>query len=96
MQLDCIAVLKEGVEWEEVYTLAHTIAMNGLLSIGILKGIPHKILEARTSTAFMPHGLGHFLGMDTHNVDNNPNKDEKTCFLNILECAEVFQPEVWL
>ncbi|KAK6203875.1 hypothetical protein LQW54_008682 [Pestalotiopsis sp. IQ-011] len=76
MQLNCIAVLREGVEWEDVHTLAHTIAIDGLLSIGILKGDPFKILEARTSTAFMPHGLGHFLGMDTHDVGGNPNKDE--------------------
>ncbi|KAF7534789.1 hypothetical protein G7054_g5901 [Neopestalotiopsis clavispora] len=84
MQLSCIAALKEGVEWEQIHILAHTIAIDGLLSIGILRGDPQKILEARTSTAFMPHGLGHFLGMDTHDVGGKPNKDERDLLFKYL------------
>lgn len=76
MQVGCIAALKEGLEWEDAHILAHTIAIDGLLSIGLLQGDPQKILEARTSAAFMPHGLGHFLGMDTHDVGGKPTKDE--------------------
>lgn len=73
MQNDCIAMLKEGVEWDQVHLLAHKIAIDGLLSLGVLKGDRKEILEARTSAAFLPHGLGHYLGMDTHDTGGHPN-----------------------
>ncbi|KAI1102000.1 peptidase M24, structural domain-containing protein [Jackrogersella minutella] len=73
MQTDCIAKLKEGVSWDEVHLLAHKVAIDGLLSLGVLKGNREEILQARTSAAFLPHGLGHYLGMDTHDTGGHPN-----------------------
>ncbi|KAK3322860.1 putative Xaa-Pro aminopeptidase [Apodospora peruviana] len=73
MQLDCIAALKEGVLWDDVHLLAHKIAIDGLLALGILKGDKDEILASRTSVAFFPHGLGHYLGMDTHDTGGNAN-----------------------
>lgn len=73
MQLECIAALKEGVLWDDVHLLAHKIAIDGLLELGILKGDKDEILANRTSVAFFPHGLGHYLGMDTHDTGGNPN-----------------------
>ncbi|KAL8298937.1 hypothetical protein RB597_007525 [Gaeumannomyces tritici] len=74
MQLESIAMLKEGVLWEDVHTHAHRVAIEGLLSAGVLRGgTVDEILKARTSTAFLPHGLGHYLGMDTHDTGGNPN-----------------------
>lgn len=81
MQKDCTDMLKEGVLWDDVHLLAHKIAIDGLLSIGILKGDKDEILKARTSVAFFPHGLGHYLGMDTHDTGGNPNySDADTIF----------------
>jgi Xaa-Pro dipeptidase len=81
MQKDTTAILKAGIDWDEAHLLAHKIAIDGLLSLGILKGDKDEILKARTSAAFFPHGLGHYLGMDTHDVGGNPNpKDPDTLF----------------
>ena len=77
MQKACIDVLKEGVLWDDVHVLAHQIAIDGLLEAGILKGDKDEILKARTSAAFLPHGLGHYLGMDTHDTGGNPNFADK-------------------
>jgi Xaa-Pro aminopeptidase len=77
MQKECISVLKEGVVWDDVHLLAHKIAIDGLLEAGILKGDKDEILKARTSAAFLPHGLGHYLGMDTHDTGGNPNFGDK-------------------
>ncbi|KAJ4213343.1 hypothetical protein NW759_011185 [Fusarium solani] len=74
MQEACIASLKEGVLWDDLHVLAHKIAIDGLLALGILKGDKDEILAERISTAFMPHGLGHFLGMDTHDTCGQPNE----------------------
>lgn len=70
-------MLKAGVSWDEVHLLAHKVAIDGLLSLGILKGDKEEILKARTSVAFFPHGLGHYLGMDTHDTGGHPNYEDK-------------------
>ena len=81
MQTECIAMLKEGVRWDDVHALAHRIAIRGLLKLGILRGSEDELFEKRVSVAFFPHGLGHYLGMDTHDTGGNPNyEDNDTMF----------------
>ncbi|KAK5989670.1 putative Xaa-Pro aminopeptidase [Cladobotryum mycophilum] len=77
MQHECIGIIKAGMRWEDAHVLAHKIAIEGLLSLGILKGDKDEIFEARISQAFFPHGLGHYLGMDTHDTGGNPNREDK-------------------
>lgn len=84
MQKDTTAILKAGVVWDDVHLLAHKIAIDGLLSLGILKGDKDEILKARTSAAFFPHGLGHYLGMDTHDVGGNPSPKDPDTFFRYL------------
>ncbi|PSK33947.1 hypothetical protein B9Z65_8273 [Elsinoe australis] len=72
MQNECMDMLQGGVQWEDVHTKAHTVAIDGLLRLGILKGDPSneadkkELFDSRVSTCFLPHGLGHYLGMNTH------------------------------
>ncbi|KAL1888352.1 hypothetical protein Cpir12675_006207 [Ceratocystis pirilliformis] len=81
MQLECIDMLKEGVLWDDVHLHAHKVAIEGLHDLGVLRGDKAAILDARTSVAFFPHGLGHYLGMDTHDTGGNPNySDSDTMF----------------
>ncbi|CAG8321850.1 unnamed protein product [Penicillium salamii] len=76
MQEKCISVLKEEVLWDDVHLLTHRVAIEGLLSLGILKGDGWDIFHTRTSAAFLPHGIGHFLGMDTHDTGGRPEQSE--------------------
>ncbi|CAK7230702.1 hypothetical protein SBRCBS47491_007676 [Sporothrix bragantina] len=81
MQLECIGLLKEGVLWDDVHVHAHKVAIDGLLALGIFKGDKEAILRDRTSVAFFPHGLGHYLGMDTHDTGGHANyADTDTMF----------------
>ncbi|KAM0428510.1 hypothetical protein ACHAPT_006870 [Fusarium lateritium] len=84
MQMECIAMIKAGVMWEAVHLLAHEIAVEGLLQLDILKGTKADILSAQTSLAFFPHGLGHFLGLDTHDVGGNSNFDDENKYFRYL------------
>ncbi|KAL9131116.1 MAG: hypothetical protein Q9217_000878 [Psora testacea] len=77
MQEACFKLLKAGVKWEDVHVLAHEVAVEGLLSIGLLKGDKKDIMDKRTSVAFFPHGLGHYLGLDTHDTGGNPNYEDQ-------------------
>ena len=70
-------LIKGGVIWDHLHLRAHQIAIEGLLALGILKGDAQEILDARTSVAFFPHGLGHYLGMDTHDTGGNANPKDK-------------------
>ncbi|KAJ5888812.1 hypothetical protein N7495_008853 [Penicillium taxi] len=77
MQSESIDVLKEGVLWDDVHALAHRVAIRGLLKLGILRGTEEELFEKRVSVAFFPHGLGHYLGMDTHDTGGNPNYEDE-------------------
>jgi Xaa-Pro dipeptidase len=77
MQHVCTNMLKEGILWDDVHLAAHKIAIEGLLSLGILQGSKEDILKSRTSVAFFPHGLGHYLGMDTHDTGGHADYADK-------------------
>ncbi|KAL8753086.1 MAG: hypothetical protein Q9199_005285, partial [Rusavskia elegans] len=74
MQSAALALLKPTVKWETLHTRAHEIATQGLLDLGILRnGTAEELMKERISVAFFPHGLGHYLGMDTHDTGGNPD-----------------------
>lgn len=77
MQDECIGMLKEGVRWDDVHAHAHRVAIKGLLKLGILKGDEEELFAKRVSVAFFPHGLGHYLGMDTHDTGGYPNYEDE-------------------
>jgi Xaa-Pro dipeptidase len=73
MQEDCITLLKPGARFLDLNLLAQRIAIDGLLKLGLLhNGTREEILIAGTHTAFFPHGLGHHVGLDVHDVSGVP------------------------
>lgn len=77
MQTQCMGMIKAGVTWEDVHSRAHEVAIDGLRRLGILTGEDKKeIFDSRVSTVFFPHGLGHYLGMDTHDCGGNANYED--------------------
>ena len=65
---------------------AHTVAAEGLRELGILEKdlTTEKILESKITCRFFPHGLGHYLGMDTHDVGGNANYEDPNEFFAYL------------
>lgn len=81
MQSACFKLLKANVLWEDVHEHAHWVAIRGLKEAGILVGDEQEIFDKRISVAFFPHGLGHYLGMDTHDTGGHANyEDPDTMF----------------
>ncbi|KAI4094640.1 MAG: hypothetical protein LQ344_002111 [Seirophora lacunosa] len=91
MQAAAFALLKAGVRWETLHLRAHEVAIAGLLRIGILRdGTPEELLRERVSAAFFPHGLGHYLGMDTHDTGGGADYgDQDTMFRYLRIRGEV-------
>jgi Xaa-Pro dipeptidase len=78
MQKECLRGLKANALWDDVHAQAHRIAISGLLGLGILRGgTPEEIFDARTSVAFFPHGLGHYLGLEVHDTGGDANYADK-------------------
>ncbi|KAB2571412.1 putative Xaa-Pro aminopeptidase [Lasiodiplodia theobromae] len=73
MQTECIDAIRPGARYLDIHYLAHRILIDGLLELGILhNGTPEDIFDAGTSLAFLPHGLGHHLGLEVHDVSDVP------------------------
>ncbi|KAL2074753.1 hypothetical protein VTL71DRAFT_8532 [Oculimacula yallundae] len=69
MQEECIEMVKPGADYRDINARAHDIATRGLMNLGLLHdGSYEEIRAASASVAFLPHGLGHYLGLETHDV----------------------------
>ncbi|EQL02637.1 Peptidase M24, structural domain protein [Ophiocordyceps sinensis CO18] len=69
MQEECIARVRPGAVYYHLHLHAAAVALTGLLQLGILRGHRDDIARAGTVAAFFPHGLGHHVGLEVHDVD---------------------------
>ena len=60
--------VRPGVSWTDMHLLAERVQLEHLKSAGLIKGDIDQMMEARLGALFMPHGLGHMIGLDTHDV----------------------------
>ena len=67
--LAAIDAIKPGIKFREVHFIAAKVIIEGLIKAGIMKGNADEALKAEAHTLFMPHGLGHMMGMDVHDME---------------------------
>ncbi|WPG99891.1 Hypothetical protein R9X50_00271100 [Acrodontium crateriforme] len=86
MQSEAGSMIKAGVHWEDVHMRAHAVAAKGLRQLGILNPSlsVEQILDSKITCRFMPHGLGHYLGMDTHDTGGHANYADPNEFFTYL------------
>ncbi|MGF1602559.1 MAG: aminopeptidase P N-terminal domain-containing protein [Thermosynechococcaceae cyanobacterium] len=66
----CIAKAATGVEYRDLHLLAALTLTEGLVSLGILKGESEVLVERDAHALFFPHGVGHLLGLDVHDMED--------------------------
>ncbi|MBD2453905.1 aminopeptidase P family protein [Nostoc sp. FACHB-87] len=66
----CIAKIRPGVEYRDIHLLAATVIAEGLVDLGILQGNPQDLVELDAHALFFPHGIGHLLGLDVHDMED--------------------------
>ncbi|KAJ7421528.1 hypothetical protein WISP_42039 [Willisornis vidua] len=69
--------VKPGVSWPDMHRLADRVHLEELTKIGILKGNVDDMVKVHLGAIFMPHGLGHLLGIDVHDVGGYPEGVER-------------------
>ena len=57
-----------GVSWVDCHLLAERKVLQALVNGRILLGDVDTLQEAGLGAVFMPHGLGHLIGCDAHDV----------------------------
>ncbi len=57
-------------KYMDLHNLALRTLVEGLAGLGLVKGNPDDAFEAGVAGLFMPHGLGHGIGLDVHDCEN--------------------------
>ncbi|EAZ91975.1 aminopeptidase P family protein [Crocosphaera chwakensis] len=66
----CIEKMQAGIEYRDIHLLGAKIIAEGLVNLGILKGNPETLVEKDAHAIFFPHGIGHLLGLDVHDMED--------------------------
>ena len=68
--IKAVELSKPGTNNIDVHIAASRVIASGLNDIGIMKGNIDAAIEAGAHTMFFPHGLGHMIGLDVHDMEN--------------------------
>ena len=80
-QESAIKSIKPGVNYKDIHLQTARVMADGLKDLGLLKGDTDEAVAAGAHALFFPHGLGHNIGLDVHDMEdygeNNVGYGEK-------------------
>ena len=68
LQLEVVQRVRAGVNYSELHVATHRLLADVLVDAGLATGSADTLLETGVTAAFLPHGLGHLLGVQVHDV----------------------------
>src|SRR5690606_5006864 len=77
LQQELCEAVAPGQDWPALHLHAHLLVARLLHETDVLRTQPESAVETGVSGAFLPHGLGHLLGVQVHDVGGfRPSADE--------------------
>ena len=77
-----LKIAKPGMKYADVHFAVCRLMFDRLKELGLAKGDTEEAVKAGAHAIFLPHGLGHMMGMDVHDMENldqiNVGFDEET------------------
>ena len=64
-----LSLAAPGVKWWDVHFGVCRLMTEKLKELGLMKGDTDEAVKAGAHAMFMPHGLGHMMGMDVHDME---------------------------
>ena len=68
-EMDSIEAVRPGVRYLDIHLGAARIIADGLKQLGLMKGDVDEAVAAGAHALFFPHGLGHMIGLDVHDLE---------------------------
>ena len=68
-QLKAIGMAGPGIKYKDVHLATARAMASGLKDVGLMLGDPDEAVAAGAHALFFPHGLGHMLGLDVHDME---------------------------
>ena len=65
-----IAKVAPGVRYRDVHLAAARALASGLVELGVLRGDPDELVADGVHALFFPHGVGHLIGLDVHDMED--------------------------
>ncbi len=69
-QTAAIEAIEPGAAWDAPHNASVEVIVQGLVEIGLLKGRVPKLVKSEAYKEFYMHKVGHWIGMDVHDVGN--------------------------
>lgn len=70
MHLESVKALRPGIPYMDVYELSARVLVEGMKGLGLMKGNTEDAVREGAHALFYPHGLGHMMGLDVHDMEN--------------------------
>lgn len=67
-QMSCVEMVRPGVRHLDIKNHSIEMLTEGMARLGLLQGEPESLIKEEKYMQFYMHGLGHFLGIDVHDV----------------------------
>ncbi len=69
-QLAAVRMIRPGFDYKDVHMQICRIMVDGLKAMGLMKGATEDAVTAGAHALFFPHGLGHMMGLDVHDMED--------------------------